>query len=120
MDTEAAVTHDSTSKPPATRAFLVEMCDSIEFQFMHRHRVVTIEAAGIKEAMNDAFMQFPIKHGWYVAQVLRQFSDCALPQPVFDVINGLAASEAVINTAQTWRELLLSNDRHEEDPRPLA
>lgn len=119
MTTEAA-TLDSTDKASTTRAFVVEMCDSVEFQFMHSHRVVTIETVGIKEAMDDAYMQFPIKHGWYVAQVCRQFSDCTLPQPVFDAINGMAAPEEVINTAQTWRELLLSNDQHEEDPRPLA
>jgi hypothetical protein len=85
---------------------------------MHSHRVVTIEAVGIKEAMDDAYMQFPIKHGWYVAQVCRQFSDCTLPQPVFDAINGMAAPEEVINTAQTWQELLSSDDQREDGCHP--
>ncbi len=119
MTTEAAAL-DSPDKASTTRTFQVEMCDSIEFQYMHSHRVVAIETTGIKEAMIAAYGQFPINHGWYVAQVLRKFSDCALPQPVFDVTNGMAAPEEVINTAKTWRELLLSSEQHEEDPRPRA
>jgi hypothetical protein len=65
------------------------------------HDIITVEASSVQNAFKKIMGKMRKDQDIY--QICRDFSDCELPQPVYDYFNGFhfAGSEA---TAETWED----------------
>lgn len=88
------------------RKYYGEVCNDEDFE--RKHRVITVEATNVQQA----FDRIREKKGPYemIYQITRDFTDCSLPQPVYDFFNGfsLARSES---SSDTWEERTLGYPR---------
>lgn len=83
------------------REFIFELCDDEEFIYLHRHRVIKYTGT-YKECFKKVHEEYPDMD---VAQVCRKFSDCKLPQPVFDILYGAYDTPENIDAAEKLSDI---------------
>jgi hypothetical protein len=92
------------------KKFIAEFCDDDKYEFFHNHLKSVIEANTTISAFEKAVVEAKaLGEDFFVAQLSTSFTDCELPQPIYDAMNGWLVSPIDVDNYPSWEQTINSS-----------